>query len=340
MYLGNKKLKPGWIILGSLILVSLIASFSFNNLFSPAGGSDYTLQVKQGDSLNNISQNLEQRKIIRHAKVLRFVMKRNGTAHKIQEGLYDFNGKMNVQEVAHILSRTPRFDTFNVTIPEGKRIKDLPAIFSKAGLDNLSIIDFKKALKNIKLNEHVPKQQKDLEGFVFPATYQFKNDDSMEDIVKSMTNRMNSEFTTQNVNRAKKLNLDIFEWVTLASMVQAEAADESEMPIIAGVFLNRLRDDMTLGSDPTVAYGLGKDLPELNRYEGDFQKDHAYNTYTRQGLPLGPINNPGQAALLSVLNAQYKLADGRDALYFLHAKGKIYVNHTYDEHKRDNNLYR
>lgn len=90
-----------------------------------------------------------------------------------------------------------------------------------------------------------------------------------------------------------------------------------------------------------MAYGLGKDLPELDRSAGDFTTDTPYSTYTRMGLPAGPINNPGQAALQSVLNANRKLADGRDALYFLHAlDGKIYVNHTYAEHLRDNAQHR
>ena len=127
----------------------------------------------------------------------------------------------------------------------------------------------------------------------------------------------------------------------LPGMVQAEAANDAEMPVIAGVFLNRLRDDIPLGSDPTVAYGLGKDLPELDRSAGDFTRDTPYSTYTRKGLPAGPINNPGQAALLAVLNPERKLADGRDAVYFLHGlDGKIYVNHDYAAHLRDIARYR
>ena len=123
-------------------------------------------------------------------------------------------------------------------------------------------------------------------------------------------------------------------------MVQAEAANDEEMPIIAGVFMNRLRDGVRLGSDPTVAYGLGKDLPELDRSAGDFEKDHEWSTYTRKGLPKTPINNPGEAALLAVLKPERKLPDGRDAMYFLHGKnGKIYVNNTYDEHLADSNRY-
>jgi UPF0755 protein len=99
----------------------------------------------------------------------------------------------------------------------------------------------------------------------------------------------------------ERLGLDLHAWVTLASMVQAEAGDDGEMGIIAGVFLNRLEIGMPLQSDPTVAYGLGKDLPELDFPAGDFEVDHPWNTYTRGGLPVGPIGNPGAAALAAVL---------------------------------------
>ena len=192
----------------------------------------------------------------------------------------------------------------------------------------------------VALSPYAAGKQKNLEGFVFPATYEFRPKDSAQTIVKKMVERMNEEFTPGNVAKAKALGLDVRDWVTLASMVQAEAANNEEMPVIAGVFLNRLRDGIPLGSDPTVAYGLGKDLPELDRSAGDFKVDPHYSTYTRQGLPAGPINNPGEAALLSIVNPQRKMADGRDALYFLHAGGKIYVNHTYAEHLRDNDRYR
>ena len=152
-----------------------------------------------------------------------------------------------------------------------------------------------------------------------------------------MVKRMNQELTLERTKMAEAEGLSVYDWVTLSSMVQAEAGNEKEMPLIAGVFINRLREGMPLGSDPTVAYGLGKDLPELNRSAGDFEKDTEWSTYTRKGLPKTPIDNPGEAALVAVLKPKLKLDDGRDALYFLHTPdGKIYVNHTFEEHQRDN----
>ena len=119
-------------------------------------------------------------------------------------------------------------------------------------------------------------------------------------------------------------------------MVQAEAGGDDEMAIIAGVFLNRLDLGMGLQSDPTVAYGLGKSLPELDFPAGDFDVDHAWNTYTRTGLPTGPIGNPGAAALAAVLAPQRRDDEGRAWLYFLHGRdGGFHPNLDYASHLLD-----
>lgn len=112
------------------------------------------------------------------------------------------------------------------------------------------------------------------------------------------------------------------------------------MPYIAGVFLNRLERGMPLQADPTVAYALGKRLPELSRPDGDFAVDSPYNTYRYAGLPPGPIGNPGRAALLAVLNPVRFDEKGRPYLYFFHAQGRLYLNVDFAGHLRDLARYR
>lgn len=330
-----------WLLLALFVVLLLAAGGVFlylRGLTLPAGGKPYTLEVKPGDTLAGVARRLEDRGIVKNARALRFVMDRNGTAGSLKEGLYDLRGDMNVYQVADRLAGPARIPTVNLTVPEGLRIKDIPPIFGKAGFDSAAV---QTALNDASLSKYARGKQQNLEGFVFPATYEFRLKEKPEDAVREMVGRMEEEFTPANVAKARALDLSVRDWVVLASMVQAEAANDAEMPVIAGVFLNRLDVGEPLGSDPTVAYGLGKDLPELDRPAGDFTKDTPYNTYTRQGLPAGPINNPGQPALLSVLNAERKLPDGRDALFFLHSLDqKIYVNHTYAEHLRDVARYR
>ena len=316
-----------------------VAGYLYSLTMSP-GGKAYTLEVKPGDSLAAKAKELQQRGVIKNADVLRLIMRQRGTAGKLKEGLYDIPANQSVFEVADDLAGNPRIPTLSVTIPEGKRLKDLPDIIAAAGLSNVAAL--KAALGDVTLSPAAKAAgASNLEGFLFPATYPFRVKASATDIVGGLAERMTKEFTPQRVAAAKQLNLNVYQWVTLASMVQAEAANDAEMPVVAGVFLNRLRDGIALGSDPTVAYGLGKDLPELDRSAGDFTKDTPYSTYTRMGLPKGPINNPGEAALLSVLNAKRTTANGKAALYFLHGTdGAIHVNNDYAAHQRDIARYR
>lgn len=341
--LGGRRRVPWWVwaLLALLLLIAggALGAFMYvRSLFGPAGGAPYTLEVESGDSLPGVARTLEQKGIVRNARVLRYVMDRDGTAGKLKEGLYDLTGTMTAEQVAAKLAGPARLPTVSVTVPEGRRIQDMPAIFQKAGFDGAAI---QAVLKDEALSAYARGRQPDLEGFVFPDTYAFRPKESPRVMVQTMLDRMSREFTPANVAAAKAAGLDVRGWVILASMVQAEAANDAEMPVVAGVFLNRLKQNINLGSDPTVAYGLGKDLPELDRSAGDFTKDTPYSTYTRPGLPAGPINSPGQAALRSVLNPVLKMSDGRDALYFLHGlDGKIYVNHDYAAHLRDVARYR
>ncbi len=327
-------------VLGVLALLVVLAvgglAWYAYGFTKPAGGRAYTLEVKPGDTLAQVAQRLQDRQVVRSADALRLVMRQRGTAQGLREGLYSVNGGMTVFQVADALEGTPRPRIVRVTIPEGKRLRDLPALFEKANLSAPD--DLKRALADPSVNRYA---KGSLEGFLFPATYPFRPEATAREIVTTLSDRMSQEFTPERVAGAKKLGLSVYDWVTLASMVQAEAGDTSQMPVIAGIFLNRLKDGIALGCDPTVAYGLGKDMNQLDRSAGDFTRDTPYNTYTRQGLPKGPINNPGEAALTAVLQPQREAPDGARALYFVHGTdGVLHVTSNYAAHLRAVNRYR
>lgn len=298
-------------------------------------GGAYKLEVRPGDTLPAAAARLQQRGVVRSADALRAIMRLRGTASRLREGYYDLPAGLDAFAVADRLADAPRPRVRSVTIPEGKRLKDLPGILKAARLGDPAI--FRSSLGPIKGG--CPGGS--LEGFLFPATYPLRPEATNAEIALTLKNRMTQEFTPQRLKSVQALGLDTCGWVTLASMVQAEAANVGEMPTIAGIFLNRLKVGVALGADPTVAYGLGKNLNQLDRSAGDFVKDTPYNTYTRRGLPPGPINNPGEAALLSVLNPKRTTATGQQALYFVHGlDGQIHVNVDYAAHLRDVARYR
>lgn len=329
------------LLLALLVVVAALAGYAYSQTraVGVSGGQPYVLEVKPGDTLAAAAARLQTAGVVRSPDALRTIMRFRGTAGRLREGYYDLPSGLDAFRVADLLADTPRPRVRNVTIPEGKRLKDLPGILKSARLGDPA--SFVQASKSATKTVAGVCPDGSPEGFLFPATYPFRPEATNADIVGALEKRMGQEFTPDRVASVKKLGLDTCGWVTLASMVQAEAANTREMPTIAGIFLNRLKVGIALGADPTVAYGLGKDLNQLDRSAGDFTKDTPYNTYTRRGLPPGPINNPGEAALLSVLSPRLTTDSGKPALYFVHGlDGKIHVNADYAAHLRDVARYR
>lgn len=323
------------IILG-FVIVLVAAGFWFQQQISPTGAANYTLDVKTGMSSTAVLNQLQQAGIIRNAELVNLLWRNRGTRDQLREGRYPLSGQLNANQVLDILERPGQPRVVRVTIPEGKRLTDIIDILDAAGLGG-SRAQLETAFKNTQLNSYA---QGSLEGWLFPATYLLQPETSAADIVRTLSERMQQELTAQRIADAKKLGLSVEDWVTLASMVQAEAGNTTEMPAIAGVFLNRLDIGMRLQSDPTIAYGLGLPMNQLNRRLGHFKQDTPYNSYMRAGLPPTPINNPGQAALLAVLSP-VRMAGKQTAIYFLHGlNGKLYLNHNFDDHQHDVARYR
>ena len=329
------------ILFGVLVALLVLAGGAFlyvQNLISPTGAPKATLEVKAGMSVGAIASELERLRLVRSSDAFRLALRLSGGGREIKEGLYDLDGTLSAAEIGKVLEKGGRIRVVKITIPEGLRIVDVSARLEAGRFGTKS--EFDRLFANVGLLE-AAKSAKNLEGFIFPATYEFRPEDSPEVIAKAMLDRFEQEASPANLEKMRALKLNVLQWVTLASLVQAEAGNAAEMPVIAGVFLNRLEVGIALGSDPTVAYGLGKKLPELSRPDGDFKKDTPYNTYTRQGLPIGPINNPGEAALEALLNSQRTAPGGKPWLYFLHGlKGEFRPNVDFQSHLRDIDRFR
>ncbi|HEY9505400.1 MAG TPA: endolytic transglycosylase MltG [Gemmatimonadales bacterium] len=138
-------------------------------------------------------------------------------------------------------------------------------------------------------------QADSVEGYLFPDTYQFVKGMTAEEILARMVARMREKLSPELVTEARAHDLTVHQMLTLASIIEKEAVEPSEMPLISAVFWNRIHKFMPLQADPTVQYAVGKDRRRLTRE--DLQVDSPYNTYRRQGLPPGPIASPGRAAI-------------------------------------------
>jgi UPF0755 protein len=179
-----------------------------------------------------------------------------------------------------------------------------------------------------------------LEGYLFPDTYEVYADASVETIIIKMLNRFNEVFTDEYLTRAQQLGLTLDQVITLASLIEREAAAAGDFSKVSAVFHNRLNQDMMLQSCASLSYALG-----VTKYVftgPELETDTLYNTYKFKGLPVGPVSNPGKAAIEAALypNEQF-LADGY--LFFCNQNpaetSELVFARTYEEHEKNVEKY-
>jgi UPF0755 protein len=328
-----------WILRGVIfmfLLVAVVLGYALY-LMGPTG-TTAEIRIPRGSNAAEVGRMLEQAGLVRSGSMFALYLRFSGQDKELKAGYYRLEGA-GLRAIALAITDESRPLMVRVTFPEGWRAVDMAQRLSENNLDGPRFLQLVKAPPA----ELRPAEARgpSLEGFLFPATYDFPLDYTAEDVIRAMTRRMEQEFTPEVGERFKELGLaSIHDWITLASIVQAEAAGPAEKPVIAGVFLNRLDINMPLQADPTVAYGLGKRLPELDRGAGHFEIDTPYNTYIRRGLPPGAIGNPGAEALRAVLNPVRTNASGQNYLFFLHAQGRLFLNTDFQGHLRDEARYR
>ncbi len=247
-----------------------------------------------------------------------------GSSERLRAGEYEFSSSMGLLDVIRILEQG-KVLVHKVTIPEGSSVWQVAALLDAEGLvDKEQFLEL--AMDPSVAGSYVP-EASTLEGFLYPDTYHFIKGIGEEDIIDAIVQRFFREVTREDERRADALRMSLYEIVTLASIIEKEAVMDREKPIIAGVFYNRLRRGMRLQADPTVLYGQRR---RGRITQQDLRVQHPYNTYVQNGLPPGPIANPGAAALRAALypaRVSY--------LYFVSKNdGTHYFSRTLEEHQR------
>ncbi len=323
-----------------LLLMALALVVAYELTPVSASPSKVTFDVKPGWGGKEVADMLRRDGLVRNGRIFELYLRARGLDRSIGEGLYDLSPSMGAARLAAAFKKGGRPRTVHVVIPEGWRATHIAQALQEAGLGKAdAFLALIRAPGDLRPG-FVPAGD-GLEGYLFPAAYDIPVKSTPEEVLQLMLQRFRQELDASTEQQLRARGMTVRAWVTLASMIQAEAANPGEMPIIAGVFLNRLDLGMPLQSDPTVAYGLGKPLPKLEA--GDLHKDNPWNTYTRSGLPKGPIDSPGDAALRAVLDPVRTNARGERYLYFLHAhQGGTIVfrpNTTLQAHNEDVRRY-
>ena len=290
------------------------------------------VDVPRGASVRQIAGLLAEKGVVRSKITFEALSRWRG--QPLQAGEYFFESARTGEEVRRMLAEG-RIFTQPLAVPEGRTVQDIAALVEQAGLTSRE--DFLEAARNPSLIRDLAPHARSLEGFLFPATYQFPRRVAGRDIVTAMVRRFREVWASLPEREHLPRGFSIEQAVTLASLVERETGVADERPLVAGVFYNRLHIGMALECDPTVIYALelaGRYAGALSRR--DLLLNSPYNTYRHRGLPPGPIGNPGAAALRAVLAPAQT-----DYLYFVaDAQGGHLFSRTLREHNANVSRYR
>jgi UPF0755 protein len=293
------------------------------------------VEIPHGTSRWNIAGTLRHSDVIRN----RLAFELFSIWHirtPLQAGEYYFDHPVTTREVFWQMAQGHIF-VHSVTIPEGYTMFDIAAEMEKQGVCGKE--DFLAAAQNAALVSDIAPGAKNLEGFLFPSTYEFTHHTTCEQVVKRMAQNFRAVWESLNAgdSTAFPQGLTAEQVVTLASLVERETPRPEERPLVAGVFYNRLKHGGPLQCDPTVAYALElQGHPVKVVHAKDLAVDSPYNTYRNPGLPPGPIANPGEASLKAALapaNTEYMYFVANDA-------GGHFFSKTLAEHNRNVAKYR
>lgn len=296
------------------------------------GGDEVVVTVPRGASVNQIGWMLVDDDIIKSKKAFDKAVRNLGDKAKFQAGQFALKKQMPAQEAVNILGDPSKRVVKKVTIPEGLRMTFQWPLVTKA-LPTIKEKDLQAAARNTKaLGLPAWAKAPNLpDGFLFPETYEVDDTPTAAELMKQQVAQFNRVTTELNFeDRAKTLKLTPMQALIIASIAEKEIKGD-ELPMVTGVFMNRLAQGMPLQSDATVIYA-NNIKGRLTTTDKERALKSPYNTYSVKGLPAGPISNPGKAALSAALNPTK-----HDYLYFVvvdPSTGKTEYNTTLDGHNK------
>lgn len=259
----------------AVILLSVF--FVYQGIYYPIEpGSDETVMflVKKGEGAKEISINLKKQGLIRYTSLFRVYTLIEDKAEELKAGEYELSFSMNVPEIVNKLASGDRIKKI-ITIIEGWTVKDIA--------DYLEVEE---------LNS-------DLEGYLFPDTYEISPEDGIEEIIEKMLANFDKKLTLELREEITSQGKTIHEIVIMASLVEKEVRTFEDKKIVSGILWKRIENNMPLQVDATITYITGRKSTEILQEE--LEIDSPYNTYKYKGLPFGPICNPGMESILAAI---------------------------------------
>ena len=317
---------PALAILFVMVVVFVIIPLAGSSSYTGERGVPVYFTVRPGMSVSEIGKELYERGIIDSEMKFWWTAKLNGFENKVKSGTFAMQTGMTPRDALEILVYGNTV-TIRFTIPEGFSVRDIAQRLDDEGLVKAdAFISLAKTYRPYPYVEERENVLYAVEGFLFPDTYEINGEFDAARIMQMMAENFDRRLTKEMRDRAREMDLSIYELVTLASLVEKVAYHEEDRPIIAQIFLKRLRLGMPLQADPTVQYLL--DAPKEDLLYRDTEIESPYNTYQNVGLPPGPIASPGTASLMAVLHP----ADTNYLYFVADRNGNNYYATNYADH--------
>lgn len=340
----------GVLVMGIFSATWSAVSSRFIDPVDPGSTASVVFEVKSGSSLTRVANNLEAAGLVRHRSVFKYYADFLGYGQKIQSGTYTLSPSMTIREIAERLTAgdgTPLVR--DITIIEGWTVKDIAAYLKRENViaDENAFLDMCRTgedfaayyyIADVRASRNAGKRLYALEGYLSPNTYEIYTSATPAEIIKKLLAQTEAVYRDEWHARADELDMTMDEVLTLASMIEKEAK-QSDFARVSAVFHNRLKTNMTLGSDVTIKYVTGTTKMSLSG--SDLSVDSLYNTYKHAGLPLGPICNPSAAAIEAALYPDETFVKEK-YLYFCSKEpdtGELYFSRTLAEHEAAVKIY-
>ncbi len=350
-------LRPVLIAACALMIVFGVVSFAWGKVsatyidpVNPQDTAQVNFTVKSGESLTRVAANLQAQNLVRNRAVFKYYADFMGFGQKIQQGEYTLTRAMTLSEIANQLTAGDGKPIVrNITIIPGWTVEDMAAYFVREKVLPDAAEFLQKAKDgteysayyyvNDVLQSGTAAQRKyALEGYLAANTYEVYMNATADDIIKRLLSQTEALYREGYHERAAELGMNMDQALALASLIEKEAKTQ-DFKRVSAIFHNRLKQNMTLGSDVTIKYVLGTKRMVLNN--DDLQIESPYNTYRHKGLPVGPICSPSPGALEAALFPDEEFMQ-QGFMYFCSKDpdtGELHFSKTLAEHEQAVSLY-
>ncbi len=326
-----------YILVAIMILGIVLISFIPSYLSTVNNPDVVEITVPEGASMSYVSNMLFDKGVIKSRLWFRHKAKESQVDQKIKPGTYLIPSNSSFEDIFALLEKGVADGYTVLTIPEGFTLYQIAQKVEKLNLSTEE--EFIKATEKY-FDDNCDFDTTDLffklEGYLYPDTYHFTKNQTVDDIVNQLAQAMDNIFTEEYTKKSRELGFSKHEVLTIASLIEREAKHNDERATISGVIYNRLKKDMLLQIDATVIYGIGEGKKHKTVYQSELDKPGPFNTYTEKGLPPGPIASPGKESIEAALYPE----EHNYLYYVLRPEENEHVfNETYNEHLKDRAKY-